>query len=242
MVFGNAMGVRRDFYAPFARFLAANGIHVVTFDYRADRAADLLDWVQDLDAMLLEAKAIAPELPTFLLGHSLGGQLLGLLPHNGLVSGALNVASGSGYYRLNERMRLQVRIFWFVAVPLLTPLFGHFPGKRLRMVGDLPRGVVERWRRWCLHPGYFLAEGEVARQACERVWAPIVAYSFTDDAIIAPAAVEALHGCFTGARVERRHVAPADAGVARIGHFGFFSERHRDTLWAEAVGALREMR
>ena len=31
---GGAMGVRQDFYAPFARFLAENGIHVLTFDYR----------------------------------------------------------------------------------------------------------------------------------------------------------------------------------------------------------------
>ena len=34
LVVAGAMGVRQDFYEPYARFLAANGIHTLTFDYR----------------------------------------------------------------------------------------------------------------------------------------------------------------------------------------------------------------
>jgi predicted alpha/beta hydrolase len=34
LVLAGAMGVRQDFYEPFARYLAANGITVATFDYR----------------------------------------------------------------------------------------------------------------------------------------------------------------------------------------------------------------
>ncbi len=59
-----AMGVRQDFYEPLARFLAENGVHVLTFDYRGMGAsregslrgfpADITTWAQcDLDAMLL---------------------------------------------------------------------------------------------------------------------------------------------------------------------------------------------
>ena len=40
-------------------------------------------------------------------------------------------------------LRRKVGIFWFGAVPLLTPVFGYFLGARLGMVGDLPRGVIE---------------------------------------------------------------------------------------------------
>ena len=32
MCIGAAMGVKREFYAPLARFFAQNGIHVLTFD------------------------------------------------------------------------------------------------------------------------------------------------------------------------------------------------------------------
>ena len=71
MLVAGAMGVRQDFYAPVARFFAANGIHVLTFDYRgvgwslrgpmARVDADVSTWAfQDLAAMLGEARRAAP--------------------------------------------------------------------------------------------------------------------------------------------------------------------------------------
>lgn len=250
MVLGGAMGVRQDFYANFARYLAGRGVHVLTFDYRgmgwslrgsvADVDVDVSGWAEkDLNAMLLEAHRSAPDLPLALMGHSLGGQLLGVLPDNALVRAALTVTAGSGWYRFNERMKVGVRLLWFVAMPLLTPLFGYFPGKSLRMVGDLPRRVTWQWRRWCLHPEYLLAEGPAARAAFERVTAPILAYSFEDDVMITRAAVESLHGFYRNTRVTHRHVAPADVGEARIGHFGFFAARSESTMWKEAADWLR---
>jgi predicted alpha/beta hydrolase len=37
------------------------------------------------------------------------------------------------------------------------------------------------------------------------------------------------------APIERRLTTPAQAGVRRIGHHGFFAERHRATLWSAAL-------
>ncbi|PZQ54496.1 MAG: alpha/beta hydrolase, partial [Variovorax paradoxus] len=55
VVIGGAMGVRQAFYAPFAQWLAAQGVAVWTFDYRGSGDslgdaplrgfdADLFDW------------------------------------------------------------------------------------------------------------------------------------------------------------------------------------------------------
>lgn len=250
MLFAGAMGVRQDFYAPLARYFAERGIHVLTFDYRGQgwsrpkslRALDatVSDWAEkDMNAMLAEARNAAPHLPLTLMGHSLGGQILGILPDNAGVRAAINVTAASGWYRYNDRIPIRVRIVWFLAMPLLTPLFGYFPGKRLRMVGDLPKGVADQWRRWCLHPEYVLSEGPRARAAFDRVTAPILSFSFEDDDIITRPAVESLNGFYRNARVEHRHVAPADIGAKRIGHFGFFSERSRPNLWAQSVEWLQ---
>ena len=43
--------------------------------------------------------------------------------------------------------------------------------------------------------------------------------------------IESLHSFYSGAARELRRIAPHDAGVERIGHFGFFRRRHADTLW-----------
>lgn len=249
-VIAPAMAVRQDFYAPFARFLAEGGVHVLTFDYRgmggsrparlAALDASVTDWAcKDLEAMLGEARRAAPELPLVLVGHSLGGQILGLVPSNGAVRASLHVTAGSGYYRFNDGMPARVRFLWFVALPLLTPLFGYFPGRALRIIGDLPKGVATQWRRWCVHPEYLLSEGDAARAAFDRVRAPILSYSFADDPMINRRAVDSLNGFYRNARVEHRHVAPGEVGAPRVGHFGFFAAASRDTLWSDSLAWLR---
>ena len=243
LVIAGAMGVRQDFYAPLAGFLAESGINVLTFDYRGmgysrpatlrGFEADVSTWAEaDLQGVVDEA---GDGLPLLYLGHSLGGQLLGALPRNERIRGAITVSAGSGWYKLNDRMPLQVRFFWFVAIPALTPVFGYFPGKALRMVGDLPLGVARQWRKWCLHPEYLLCEGDRYRQAFERVRIPIRSYSFEDDPIITRPGVDSLHSFYRNANVERHHVdAPP------IGHFGFFQPRSRPTFWTDSVRWLRE--
>jgi predicted alpha/beta hydrolase len=250
LVIAGAMGVRQDFYHPLARWLAGHGIHTVTFDYRGMGRSrrgslrgldvDVSAWAEhDLNGMLFEAQSMGPGLPLLYLGHSLGGQVLGVLPDAARVRAALTVTAGSGYYRMNDRMPLRVRILWFAAIPALTPVFGYFPGKALRIVGDLPRGVAWQWRRWCLHPEYLLAEGDRYREAFRRVAIPIRGYSFEDDAMIQRRAVDHLHSFYSAAKVERRHLEPKEVGARGIGHFGFFSERSRDTLWRESLDWLR---
>lgn len=250
IVISGAMGVRQDFYAPLAAHFASHGFAALTFDYRGmgrSRPAtlrgfetDVVRWAeQDLNAMLHEARRLAEGAPLFVLGHSLGGQILGITPDNAMVAGMITVTAGSGWYRYNDRKPVGVRIFWFGAIPLLTPLFGYFPGKALKMVGDLPRGVAWQWRRWCLHPDYLLGENAAFRASFDRVKAPIVGYSFEDDPLITKLAIDNLHGFYRNAVVERRHVRPAEIGARRIGHFGFFAEDSRDTLWKESLSWLQ---
>ena len=60
---------------------------------------------------------------------------------------------------------------------------------------------------------------------------PILSLSFTDDEYMSARNIESLHSFYSGAARELRRIAPRDAGVERIGHFGFFRRRHADTLW-----------
>src|SRR4029077_12939909 len=115
----------------------------------AKLGGDRRTWAEkDLAAMLVEARNPDPYLPLLFVGHSLGGQVLGVTPGREAVRAAVTVNTGSGYYRFSEKMKLRVRLLWFFLFPVLTRIFGYFPGKRLRMVGDLPRGVAMQWRRW----------------------------------------------------------------------------------------------
>ena len=245
VVIGGAMGVRQDFYAPFAQWLAHQGWRVTTFDYRGsgDSApaghslrgfkADLFDWARDYASVIDRAHAALPDRPLYLLGHSLGAQLPGLLDNQHKVSGMLSVAAGSGYWRDNApRLKRVVLYFWYVLVPLATGLCGYFPGRRLGKVGDLPAGVIMQWRRWCLNPRYSVgAEGEGVRQRYANARFPVHALSIVDDEMMTLRGTHTLLGLYENAPSQVGRIGPVELGVARLGHFGpFRSEREAD-LW-----------
>jgi len=252
VLIGGAMGVRQAFYRPFAQWLSTQGYLVATFDYRGvgdsrGRSlrgfdADLFAWARDTDAAIEALLRRAGEVPLYVVGHSLGAQLPGLLRHRGRIAGLVSIAAGSGYWRDNApRLKRSVLYFWHVLVPLATALCGYFPGARLKKVGDLPRGVVLQWRRWCLNPRYHVgAEGAAVREQFESVRFPLVALSLTDDELMTERGTHVLVDCYANAprRVER--VAPADVAARRIGHFGFFRDAFAPTLWARTAGWLSE--
>lgn len=249
-----AMGVEQHYYKAFAQDLAARGFWVATFDYRGMGAsrpathqhslrgfdADVRTWAQrDCAAMVawMAGKLEAGAKPLLWVGHSLGGQIFGLVPNRQRVSAMLTVASGSGYWLQNAwRVRWMVWWFWWVLVPLLVPLYGYFPGRAIKKVGDLPKGVIWQWRRWCLHRDYVLAcEGEAVREAYAQVRVPILSMSFSDDELMSARSIEALHGFYAQAPCQLRKIKPKEVGQGRIGHFGFFRRRFASTLWDEAA-------
>lgn len=252
VVLPTAMGVKQDFYFPFAQYLAQQGFAALTFDYRGAGAsvpeefrqslrgfeADLFVWAgRDYNAAVLAAKAWHSEVPLLVVGHSLGGQLPGLLPDRHLIDGIITVASGSGYWRDNApQVKRMVWFMWYFAVPLYTRLFGYFPGKKVKKVGDLPKGVIFQWAQWCKSPHYVVdRKGNPILDGYDKIRAPILAMSFTDDEMMSRRSIDSLHDKYRSAPVERRYIAPQDVQAKRIGHFGFFRPEFRQTLWTQAL-------
>ncbi len=239
-----AMGTAQDYYRAFAQWLAAQGYLAATFDYRGTGhsrtgalrgfKADLFDWARlDCGAMVEALAARSGGAPLYWIGHSLGGQILALVPNRERIAKAITVATGSGYWRENvPALRARVWWLWFFLVPVTLRLFGYFPGKALRKVGDLPHGVMAQWRRWCLDREYAAgAEGEGVRAQYASLRTPIVSLSFTDDEMMSLRNTESIHALYRAAPRTMRRIAPADIGASRIGHFGFFRARFEGPLW-----------
>src|SRR5258706_7515235 len=124
-----AMSAPQSYYQPFAEWLAGEGYGVATFDYRGTGAsregslrgykADILDWAKlDCGAMVEALAARAPGVPLFWVGHSLGGQILGLVQDRGRISKAITVATGSGYWReVATPLRYYALWLWYVGAP-----------------------------------------------------------------------------------------------------------------------------
>src|SRR5215813_12531120 len=239
-----AMGAGQEYYAAFAKWLAEENYLACTFDYRGiglSRSsslrgfkADIFDWARlDCRAMVEAISRRAAGRPLYWIGHSLGGQILPFVPNRDRISKVVTIAAGSGYWRENSApLRRRVWWLWYFVAPIAVRLFGYFPGKRLRMVGDLPRGVMEQWRRWCLSPEYAVgAEGDGVRAQYAEVTTPIVSLSFSDDEFMSARNIESLHGFYIQAPKVMKRISPTEIEVPRIGHFGFFRPSFEQSLW-----------
>jgi predicted alpha/beta hydrolase len=245
-----AMGVSRRYYAAYAGYLARRGLAALTVDLRGiggsrpgalrGFAATLHGWGElDLAGALDALGDAVPGAPRVWVGHSAGGQLLGLL-EDPPVSAALLVGAQSGHWRLWPfPARLAMAAFWWAGLPALVGLFGYLPMRRLGQGEDVPAGVAREWAAWGRRREYLWAyAGPRGGLGFARYAGPLRSYAVADDRYAPPAAVEALAALYARARAEVRRVAPADVGERRIGHFGFFRPRLERTLWAESADWL----
>jgi predicted alpha/beta hydrolase len=244
-----AAAVKRTYYDKFARYVASSGWRAMTFDFRGvgeSRPADLvgfrasmaawgsqdmpgvIDWIVD---------NLCPS-QVFLVGHSAGGHVLGLAPNANVLSAAFLVASCSGYWGLWAGMpRLRMFAIWHLLMPALATLCGYFPGSKVGLGEDLPANMAQEWARWGRHPDFLL--GYESRAGYESLAIPMHFLSIKDDTLAIRAAVDSAASWYTRATVERRHLDPREVGADPIGHFGFFREKFRETLWPIALQWLR---
>lgn len=247
-----ATGVKRAYYDAYARHLASAGFAALTFDYRGvggslpvtlrNFRAQMHEWgEQDIAGAIDWLHQRLPSHRLLAVGHSVGGQLIGIAESNRLLQGLVTVASQSGYWRLwPSPSRYVMWLLWHAVMPALARALSFFPSAALRFGEDLPAGVALEWAAWCRDPQYLagsLRRPSVAHFQSFR--APILAYGFGDDPLAPRAAVDWLVDQYRSAPRQRRHLAPRELGRT-VGHFGFFRPQSKDDLWAESVRWLGE--
>ncbi|HRE20491.1 MAG TPA: alpha/beta fold hydrolase [Rhabdaerophilum sp.] len=258
-----ATSVCCTFYSRFAEYLFSNGYDVATFDYRGigfSRPADLrgfqADWVdwgaKDVEAILAHIRTLCPACDISIVAHSIGGFTVGMAPSAAAVRRIVTVAAQYAYWRdYHSDHRLAMLLRWHVAMPLMTALYGYFPGKRLGWLEDTPAGIVRDWTRMgpdferALRKNLYIGgerEGDLLKARLARITAPILAISFEDDPFGTKIAIERLLRYFTGSEKLRRRMSPTDIGESAIGHFGFFQKRFGARLWPIALAFLNEER
>jgi predicted alpha/beta hydrolase len=256
VLINSATAAPRKLYKGFASYLARRGGAVLTYDYRGTGdsrlksptgynqqkslvgfKASMSDWAAlDVTAAVAWMRERYKALPLNYVGHSFGGQALGLLANNTEVSRALFIAAQAGYWKLMaapERYRVYAMLN-FVGAPL-TRLIGYTPGwSGLGL--DLPKDVFLQWVGWVMSERYLFDDPTLkAVENFAHYKGALRALCISDDPWATRPAVELLCSGFTSIEPDIQTVTPADAGVAKIGHFGFLRPEHRDTLWRGAA-------
>jgi predicted alpha/beta hydrolase len=251
IVLCSATGVPQAFYRRFAEYATQFGYQVLTFDYRGVAQSapkrlkgfkmSYLDWgTLDL-AAAIDFLAQDP-IPLFMVGHSYGGQALGLAPNHAKVTAMYCFGTGAGwhgYMPFKEKMKVQV--IWNIIFPPMVAVTGYLPWSKLNMGADLPIGVYQQWRKWCKNPTYFFADPEqhalIAQYA--QVKTPIYAVSALDDDWALPNSRHAFMQHYSNAPMQFINISASDYGLKEIGHMGYF-RKGAEKIWDEILYSFHD--
>jgi predicted alpha/beta hydrolase len=250
ILINSATAVPRKIYRGFATYLAGRGSVVLTYDYRGiggsrpsslkGFAATMSDWAAlDVSSAVTWMRGRYKGMPLAVVGHSFGGQAIGLLPNNDMIARSLLVSAQAGHWALmtppeNYRAYAMMK---YVGRPI-TRLLGYTPGK-LGIGEDLPKGVFLQWSDWVMNKRYYYDDTKLTALANYSQYThPVRALSFSDDPWATLPMVELLCSGFTATRPEILSIEPKQVGAAKIGHFGFFRSEFRETLWKDSADWL----
>ena len=259
VIINPATGVAARYYHRYARFLAERGFSVLTYDYRGigrSRPTALRgcgfrwrDWGElDFDAAVRfmrnsDHSPCSSRSPLLVIGHSIGGFLPGLAEAGKEIDRILAVGAQYAWWGDYAReRRLALFLKWHFAMPILTLLFGYFPGRRIGWLEDLPAGVAREWafRGPRFESSYRVEAKKAVLARMQAVTASILALTVSDDELGTAAAVRRGLGYYTRAERLLVLVRPEDYRRAKIGHFGLFHDSHATGFWLDTLLWLRD--
>jgi len=248
VLINSATGVRQEYYHDFANYLSERGFRVFTYDYRGighsrpvnikDSKATMHEWgTLDYHSVLKHLFLTYTESQFVVVGHSVGGQIIGMSPLSENVDQIITVGAQVPFYKNFGKglSRLKLMSFWYLMIPLFTRLFGYFPASRLGLFENLPSGVALQWARWAKNKNYLFEELPFMKQRFGALHQHALMLSFTDDEYAPKEAVDNLMKYFSNVKWDSWDIQPKQIHQEKIGHFGFFKRNSGILLWDHIV-------
>jgi len=250
-----ATGAKQSFYRPFGEYLVKNGFAVCLWDYRGmgesapESLVDCNYWMhdfglKDIPRVLSHLKESFPELAVLVVGHSVGAQLMGLVPNNDLVRGLVAVATSVGYAPyMPLSYRMKAKYFLNIFGPISIRLQGYVAAKKFGMMEDLPKNIFQEWKEWSAEPDYFFDSkffgNTIPKGNYTSLNFPIQVISATDDPISNEKAVQRFWShVISKEGIWFKIYRPEELKAKKIDHFGFFRKAFEPTIWADIAQHL----
>jgi predicted alpha/beta hydrolase len=238
-------GIPQKVYSNLAIYLTQYGYVTVTYDYRGignskpknlkGFEAKIEDWgILDMTSIFDWIISEFPNEKKIIIGHSMGGQLVGLMDNYQKIDKLVLIASSTGYWKdMSSPYKWLMPPLWFLFVPLTTFIYGYANAKKIRQGENLPKGVAIQWRNWCINPNYFDEHFQKSNTSLffDKLRIPLKSIQIKDDPIANEITSNKILKYYKIANIEIEKISPEQLGVKKIGHTGFFSRQFKDTLW-----------
>lgn len=240
-----ATGITKTFYHAFAEWLSQQGYNVLSFDFRGigeslhgtlkDSTASINDWgMLDIPAAIETLLKRTNAEKVIIVGHSAGGQLLGITPNYHKVAKVLAIAGSTGHIKgLKGKTKLLAPVMFNVIFPISSLFKGYGATQFIGMGENLPKNVAKQWAEFCSKPGYVMnAVGKsIFEDYHQEIQCPITSFWASDDEIATHTNVKDLLRLYPNAKTKLVELNPQKHGYKQIGHMLMFKKSHQK-LWS----------
>ncbi|MCU4576571.1 alpha/beta fold hydrolase [Acinetobacter courvalinii] len=247
-----ATGITKNFYHAFAQWLNQQGYPVLSFDFRGigkslhgalkDSTASINDWgIYDIPAAIEALLNRTQAEKVIIVGHSAGGQLLGIASNYHKVAKVLAIAGSTGHVKgLKGKTKVLAPVMFNVIFPVSSFVKGYGATQFIGMGENLPKNVAKQWAEFCSKPGYVMnAIGKtIFEDYHQQIQCPITSFWATDDEIATHSNVKDLLRLYPNAQTKLIELNPQQLGYKRIGHMLMFKKSHQK-IWPILESELR---
>lgn len=247
-----ATGITKNFYHAFAQWLNQQGYPVLSFDFRGigeslhgalkDSTASINDWgIYDIPAAIETLLNRTQAEKVIIVGHSAGGQLLGIASNYHKVAKVLAIAGSTGHVKgLKGKTKVLAPLMFNVIFPVSSFVKGYGATQFIGMGENLPKNVAKQWAEFCSKPGYVMnAIGKtIFEDYHQQIQCPITSFWATDDEIATHSNVKDLLRLYPNAQTKLIELNPQQLGYKRIGHMLMFKKSHQK-IWPILESELR---
>jgi len=227
-----ALGTDAKHYTLFAQALNNQGFSVAVVEHRGYGESTLRpsrnnDWgfktviFNEIAESLRWVKSHNQSTPTYLIGHSLGGQLSvassALLKD--LYDGFILIACASPFFgNYSGNTKFQLRLLTYLA-PLLSTLYGYFPGPKVGFAGNESCGLFRDWLQLAKFNQYDIKGiDRNINPHIERYNGNTLSLSFQQDQMAPLKAVTNINSKLKNAKLTHKEFTESELGC-RSGHF-----------------------
>jgi predicted alpha/beta hydrolase len=247
-----ATGITKNFYHAFAQWLNQQGYPVLSFDFRGigeslhgalkDSTASIHDWgMYDIPAAIEALLNRTQAEKVIIVGHSAGGQLLGIASNYHKVAKVLAIAGSTGHVKgLKGKTKVLAPVMFNIIFPVSSLVKGYGATQFIGMGENLPKNVAKQWAEFCSKPGYVMnAIGKtIFEDYHQQIQCPITSFWATDDEIATHSNVKDLLRLYPNAQTKLIELNPQQLGYKQIGHMLMFKKSHQK-IWPILESELR---
>ncbi len=246
LIINNGARVVHHKYDCFAKFVCSKNINVITYDYTdvgicknslKKSKTSITNW------MNLDLKKIVDYITTsdqnaiiFLLGHSLGGQIIGLFEDYHRINGIILVATQTGYWKFWPfPLNIINYLTWSAYIPIVLKIHHFLPKATDQNSADMPKNAAYEWAKWCKSKNYLFEHIPETKQYYDKIICPLFSISFENDIYATKKAVNWITRKYVNTQIHRKHYSSKEM---KYGHSAAFEPSNFDLIGNDIVNFI----